>query len=197
LKYPITFSRGDQWSDIPYLGRFPLVLDPIIKDVRFEKVLIDGGSALNILFIGSLKELGLKKEDLTPWTHRSRIILGKASLPLGQITVPVQFGTAKHFCVDYVNFLVADFNTAYHAILGRPALTKFMVVLHYTYLVLKMLTEQGVLSLHANLDIAYSCDKESFTLTKATDISIRMQECIATLQQISSEDLEIPTMEAA
>ena len=31
----ITFSRADQWSDIPYLGCFPLVLDPIIKDVRF------------------------------------------------------------------------------------------------------------------------------------------------------------------
>ena len=34
-KHPITFSRADQWSDIPYIGHFPLVLDPIIKDVRF------------------------------------------------------------------------------------------------------------------------------------------------------------------
>ena len=34
--------------------------------MRFLKVLIDGGSALNILFAGSLEELGLKKEDLTP-----------------------------------------------------------------------------------------------------------------------------------
>ena len=34
-KHPITFSRADQWSDIPYLGHFPLVLDLIIKDVCF------------------------------------------------------------------------------------------------------------------------------------------------------------------
>ena len=34
--------------------------------MRFQKVLIDGGSVLNILFAGSLEELGLKKEDLTP-----------------------------------------------------------------------------------------------------------------------------------
>jgi len=67
-----------------------------------------------------------------------RIIPKKASQPLGQITLLVQFSTAKHFRTDYVNFLVADFNTAYHAILGRPALTKFMAVPHYTYLVLKM-----------------------------------------------------------
>jgi hypothetical protein len=141
LKYPITFSRADQWSDIPYLGHFPLILDPIIKDMRFQKVLIDGGSPLNILFARSLEELGLKKEDLTPWTLYSRIIPEKASLPLGQITLQVQFGTTKHFCVDYVNFLVAYFNTAYHAILGRPAIAKFMVVPHYMYLVLKMPTE--------------------------------------------------------
>ena len=35
LEHLITFSKADQWSDIPYLGCFPLVLDPIIKDVRF------------------------------------------------------------------------------------------------------------------------------------------------------------------
>ena len=95
---------------------------------------------------------------------------------MGHITLLVQFGTAKHFRVDYVNLLVADFNMAYHAILGRPALTKFMAVPHYTYLVLKMLMEQGVLSLRVNLDVAYNCEKESFALAEATNISIRMQD---------------------
>jgi hypothetical protein len=80
----------------------------------------------------------------------------------------MQFGTAKHFCT------IADFNIAYHAILDRLALSKFMVMPYYTYLVLKMLTKQGILSLCANLDIAYACEKESFTLAKATNISICM-----------------------
>ena len=71
------------------------------------------------------------------------IILGKASLPLGQIILLVQFSTAKHFRVDYVNFLIVDFNTVYHAILGRPTLAKFMAMPHYTYMVLKMPMEQG------------------------------------------------------
>jgi len=73
----------------------------------------------------------------------------------------------------------------YHAILGRPALVKFMAMPHYMYLVLKMLTEQGVLSLCANLDVAYSYEKESFVLTEATDISICMQDCLAYSQNIS------------
>ncbi|XP_066320515.1 uncharacterized protein [Miscanthus floridulus] len=101
----------------------------------------------------------------------------------------------KHFHVDYVNFLVANFNMAYHAILGRPALAKFMAVPHYTYLVLKMLAEQGVLSLCANHDIAYNHKKESFTLAEARDISIYMQDYIVTSQVIPLEDLEIPTLD--
>ena len=27
---PITFSRADQWADIPYTGRFPLVLNATV-----------------------------------------------------------------------------------------------------------------------------------------------------------------------
>ena len=55
----------------------------------------------------------------------------------------MQFGTLDHFRTDYVNFVVADFEGTYHAILGRPALTKFMAIPHYRYLVLKMPTEKG------------------------------------------------------
>ena len=42
------------------------MLDPTIRNVRFKKVLIDGESALNILFDGALTELGLTKDDLVP-----------------------------------------------------------------------------------------------------------------------------------
>jgi len=65
-KVPITFSRVDQWADIPYIGCFPLVLDATVQKMFFRKVLIDGGSALNLLFAGALKELGLGITDLTP-----------------------------------------------------------------------------------------------------------------------------------
>ena len=63
---PITFSRADQWANIPYIGHFPLIVDATVQKVLFRKVLIDGGSALNLLFAGALKELGLGITDLTP-----------------------------------------------------------------------------------------------------------------------------------
>ena len=63
---PITFSRANQWADIPYTGHFPLVLDATVQKVLFRKVLVDGGSALNLLLAGALRELGLRTTDLTP-----------------------------------------------------------------------------------------------------------------------------------
>jgi hypothetical protein len=45
----ITFSREDHPNRIPNLGQYPLVVDPVIGNARFSKVLMDGGSSFNIL----------------------------------------------------------------------------------------------------------------------------------------------------
>ena len=100
------------------------------------------------------------------------MVPSRASRPLGEITLPVQFGTATNYRVEHINFYVADFDTAYYAILGRPALAKFMAIPHYAYLVLKMPSPAGVLTLWANLSIAYAYETESLALAEATDLSI-------------------------
>jgi hypothetical protein len=35
-----------------------------------------------------------------------------------------------NYRTEYIKFEVADFDSSYHAILGRPALAKFMVMPH-------------------------------------------------------------------
>jgi hypothetical protein len=66
---------------------------------------------------------------------------------MGRVSLPVTFGTEENFRTKYLSFEVADFKSSYHAILGRPMLARFMAIPHYTYLVLKMLAPNGVLSL--------------------------------------------------
>jgi hypothetical protein len=139
------FSRANQRANVPKLGHFPLILDPIISNVWFKKVLLDGGSTLDILFCNALTELDIKPKDLEPYDAPFWGVLpSQTSQPLGQITLVVQFGIADHFCIDYVNFIVADFEGTYHTILGRPALAKFMEIPRYVYLLLKMPTEKGI-----------------------------------------------------
>jgi hypothetical protein len=56
---PISFSRDDQWTNFSEPGKFPLVLDPVVAEVRLTKVLIDGGSGLNLIFTSTLRKMGL------------------------------------------------------------------------------------------------------------------------------------------
>jgi len=154
-----------------------LILDPCIKSVKFKHVLVDGSSSIDILFRNSLPALKLTAAQLKPYEAQFwGVLLGQSSVPFGQITLPVQFGTPHHFHIEFVNFVVADFDGTFHAILGRPSLTKFMAVPHYSYLVLKMPTEKGVLTMRGNVYTAYTYKEESFKITEAIDLSIRMAE---------------------
>ena len=54
LDSPITFDQRDHPSHIARPGRYPLVVDPIIRKNRLTKVLMDGGSGLNILYVDTL-----------------------------------------------------------------------------------------------------------------------------------------------
>jgi hypothetical protein len=90
------------------------------------------------------------------------IVPGNAAIPLGSVVLAVTFGESRdNYHTEYVKFEVADFETSYHAILGRPAIAKFMAVPHYTYLVLKMPSPAGVLSLQGDLKISHDCDTEA------------------------------------
>jgi hypothetical protein len=159
---PITFSRADQWTCFSEPGRFPLVLKLVVAGSRLSKVLIDGGSGLYVLFTETLKKMKL---DITHMHTKSTspfygIVPGNAAIPLGSVVLPVTFGeTRENYRTEYIKFEVADFETSYHAILGRPTIAKFMAVPHYTYLVLKMPSPPGVLSLQGDLKVSFDCDR--------------------------------------
>ena len=85
-------------------------------------------------------------------------------MPLGQITLPVTFGTPSNYRTEFIKFEVADFDSSYNAILGHPALAKFMAIPHYPYLLLKMLGPNGVLSLRSDLKHAFDYDVQAIQI---------------------------------
>jgi hypothetical protein len=93
--------------------------------------------------------------------------------------------------------VVADFDGTYHAILGQPMLTKFMAVSHYSYLVLKMPTEHGVLTLRGNVYTAYTYEEESFKVANATDLSICMEQTLVDATKTPTNHLEILELQAS
>jgi hypothetical protein len=83
---------------------------------------------------------------------------GNAATPLRSVVLPLTFGMKDNYRTEYIKFEVADFNSSYHAILGRLARAKFMAVPHYFYLLLKIPGKTGVLTLHGDLMKLYNCD---------------------------------------
>jgi hypothetical protein len=121
------------------------------------------------------------------------IVPGNAVIPLGSMVLPVTFGeTRENYRTEYIKFEVADFETSYHAILGRPAIAKFMVVPHYTYLVLKMPSPAGVLSLQGDLKISFDYDTEVVELTATYQVSNTMMDIYAASKKLAPTELEIP-----
>jgi hypothetical protein len=64
----ITFSREDHPNCIPNPGQYPPVVDPVIGNPRFSKVLMDGGNSLNILYAHTLRLLGIGLDRMRPST---------------------------------------------------------------------------------------------------------------------------------
>jgi hypothetical protein len=194
LEVPITFSRTDQWTRFFEPGRFPLVLKPVVAGSRLNKVLIDGGSGLNVLFTKTLKKMKL---DITHMLTKSTspfygIVPGNAAIPLGSVVLPVTFGeTRENYHTEYIKFEVADFETSYHAILGRPTIAKFMAVPHYTYLVLKMPSPAGVLSLQGDLKISFNCDTEAVELATTNRVPNAMMEIYVASKKLASSEFDI------
>ena len=100
--------------------------------VTLTKVLIDGGSELNILFTSTLRKMGLDIKKLLSSMKASfyGIIPGNTAMPLGMVVLPFTLKTCENYQTEYIKFEVANFETSYHAILRRPVLAKFLVVPH-------------------------------------------------------------------
>ena len=79
---------------LPRPGAYPLVVNPVIHQIHLARVLIDGGSALNIIFAKTLEDMGFDMTKLVPSDQAFYdIILGAGSTPVGTVTLPVTFGT--------------------------------------------------------------------------------------------------------
>jgi hypothetical protein len=165
---PITFYQGDHPDCVPSPGKYPLVVDPVIGNTRLTKVLMDGGSNLNIIYA---ETLGLLEIDLSTIRAGAApfhgIIHGKRVLPLGQLDLTVCFGTPSNIRKETLTFEVVGFRGTYHAVLGRPCYAKFMVVPNYTYLKLKMPGPNGVITVRSMYRHVYECDVECVEYAEA------------------------------
>jgi hypothetical protein len=136
----ISFGPSDCPENMAGAGVLPLVTASTIANINLHHVLIDGGAGLNIISYAAFKQLQIPEFGLDPSRPFSRVGLHPV-YPVGTISLPVMFRTEENFRTENVQV-----NLPFNAIIGKPALYRFMAVAHYGYLVLKMLSPAGVLT---------------------------------------------------
>ena len=95
------------------------MVDPIIGMKRLTKVLMDGGSGLNVLYVDTLDAMGIDRVRV--WLTAAPfhgVMPRKQALLLGQLDLPVTFRGPSNYRTETLTFEVVGFHGTYHAILG-------------------------------------------------------------------------------
>jgi hypothetical protein len=95
---PITFNRKDHPDHVPQPESYPLVVAPLFKSKRIHKVLMDGGSGINVLYVSMLDDMSIPRSKLWPSIAPFHgVILGVEDSPLGRSICPSRSGTCETF----------------------------------------------------------------------------------------------------
>ena len=117
LEWPLVMG----FSDEDKIGTIQPHDDALVITLRIggydvKRVMVDQGSATEIMYPDLYKGLNLKAEDLTPYNSPLVSFEGKVIIPKGQIRLPMQTGSET---VE-VDFIVVDAYSPYTAIVVRP-----------------------------------------------------------------------------
>ncbi|XP_062191335.1 uncharacterized protein LOC133895186 [Phragmites australis] len=138
----------------------------MVQNIRLGHVLVDGGSSINLLFANALDTLQISRSVLKLSHPFFEITPGSSAKPLGQIELPVTFGSPGNFRTEMVPFDMVDFETTYNAILGQLAIAQFMAIAHYTYQAIKIPGLAGAITIFGNAKTALHSDKRSLVMVE-------------------------------
>ena len=129
------------------VGTIPLIYPPTINNIAVTKTLVDGGAGLNIISVETFEKLQVPYEWLMP-TKPFSGVTDRTTTPLGQERLAVTFGTRENYCNEQIDFDVSYIGLPYNAILGYPALVKFMAVTHHAYNMVKLPANTDTVTIH-------------------------------------------------
>jgi hypothetical protein len=160
---PITFSQEDlQLKDYPHNDA--MVISCVIKGFLVHNVLVDTGSAADIIFAKAFRQMQEPEDKIHDATHPLCGFRERQIVALGKITMSVTFGYVQNTRSEQVIFDIVDMDYPYNAIIGRGTLNAFEAILHPAYL--KIPSEQGPITIHGSQEAARRAEG-SWTDSKA------------------------------
>jgi hypothetical protein len=133
-------------------------------------VLVDNDSLADILTWQCFSDVGFKKEDLQKEERPLYSFGSKRIEALGKIDVNVTFGQDPTLRTEVITLDVIDFVYPYNAIFGHNTINKFVVVIHQGYLLMKILTTAGVISVYNSQEEAQRAERNTSMLNRQVHV---------------------------
>ena len=131
-------------------------------------------------------KLGITENMMKPSrTTFHGIVPGVSHAPMGTVWVDVSFGDENNCRTESLLFEVVDLESPYHALLGRPAVAKFMASTHVAYLKMKMPGPNGVITISGDYRRSMECASAGSLLAESLVIAAekkRIHEVVALAQ---------------
>ncbi|XP_021761167.1 uncharacterized protein LOC110725999 [Chenopodium quinoa] len=137
-----TFDEYDQ-EGIIYPHDDPVVVTMRIAKWEVDRILIDGGSSANILYISAFNELKLDKKDLKRVSYEVTGFNGSGLNPEGIIELSVRVGERSKRRDVRAEFVVINSPSPYNVIMGRPLIHKIGGVVSTYHLAMAYTTDEG------------------------------------------------------
>jgi hypothetical protein len=149
---PITFSQKDlQLKDYPHNDA--MVISCVIKRFLVHNVLVDTGSAADIIFAKAFRQMQELEDKIHDATHPLCGFRGRQIVALGKMTMSVTLGYIHNTRTEQVVFDIVDMDYPYNAIIGQGTLNAFKAILHPAYLCMKIPSEQGLIVVHGSQEV--------------------------------------------
>ncbi|XP_016675184.1 uncharacterized protein [Gossypium hirsutum] len=149
-------------------------LDRLVNNIR---VLVDNGSALNVLPLSTLNKLPVDSSHMKGCQNIVRAFDGTERRIMGRIEVPLLIGPTTY----EVDFLVMDIKPSYNCLLGRPWIHLAGAVSSSLHQKLKLVSEGRLITVNAEEDIIAAVNSNApyvETDEEASECSFRSLEFV-------------------
>ncbi|XP_019195819.1 PREDICTED: uncharacterized protein LOC109189661 [Ipomoea nil] len=153
---PITYTLEDQPKSGDH-GMEALVVAIDIMGTDVQRVMVDTGSSVNVLYLDVFEKLKLDKRELIQVGVPLSGFTGATIRPEGMIVLLVEIGTPPKSVKTELEFVVVNLHCVHNVILGRPAIMRVGGIISILHLCMKFPTPAGVEVVRGDVQSARKC----------------------------------------
>ncbi|KAL2543282.1 Uncharacterized protein Adt_04260 [Abeliophyllum distichum] len=187
---PIFFTEEDM-RGVHYPHCDALVVRAVVARNVLGRMLVDNGSSVNLIFSSTYEQMNIDV-PLEPSIEPLYGFTGDCVTPKGIIRLAVTMGEEPLAAHTFMEFLVVDRRSAYHGVLGRPALKELWIVTSIHYLCMKFPTEGGIATIRGNQPEARKCFRNALRKAEKKEINMTIRDVeMEEVLGAASEDVEM------